>query len=209
VLIEQLAYNARGQRLVLARGNGLLTRYAYDKVLFRLLRLRTEAYQATDLTLTPYSGTTRQDTGYAYDLSGNITALTERAPQSGVGGTDELARGFTYDALYRLLSATGRENQPTAARPWQESTRSDGPASTTAYTQRYDKLGNIQQLRHTAANSADSFTRSFDYGRGATNYLQKVALAGAQVTYQYDAAGNVVQENGSRHYQWDAADQLR
>jgi YD repeat-containing protein len=84
-------------------------------------------------------------------------------------------------------------------------------SSTTAYTQRYsyDKLGNIQQLRHTAANSADSFTRSFDYGSGATNYLQQVDLAGAQVTYQYNEAGNVTQENGSRHYQWDVADQLR
>jgi RHS repeat-associated protein len=211
VLIRQLAYNARGQRLLLARGNGLLTRYAYDEVMFRLQRLRTEGYDGQDLTFTPRSGTTRQDTGYAYDLSGNITALTERAPQSGVAGTDELTRGFTYDALYRLLTATGRENQPTAARPWQESTRADGPASTTAYTQRYsyDKLGNIQQLRHQAANSADSFTRTFDYGTGATNYLQKVDLAGAQVAYQYDAAGNVAQENGSRHYQWDATNQLR
>jgi hypothetical protein len=42
----------------------------------------------------------------------------------------------------------------------------------TAYPQRYryDKLGNSEQLRHTAANAADSFTRSFDYGSGATNY---------------------------------------
>ena len=138
----------------------------------------------------------------------NIVTLTERAPQSGVGGTDELARGFTYDALYRLLAATGRENQPTAARPWQQSTRSDGVASTTAYTQRYqyDVLGNLQQLRHQGVNP---FTRSFDYGSGAINHLQSVQLGAATVAYQYDAASNVTQENGSRHYQWDAADQLR
>jgi RHS repeat-associated protein len=211
VLIHQLAYNARGQRLLLARGNGLLTRYAYDPVMFRLQRLRTERYQATDLMLTPQSGTTRQDTLYTYDLVGNITATRERAPQSGVGGTDELLRGFSYDALYRLLAATGRENQPTAARPWQESTRSDGVASTTAYTQHYeyDGLGNIQQLRHVASNSANYFTRRFNYGSDATNYLQAVQLGTDTVAYQYDAAGNVTQENGSRHYQWDAADQLR
>jgi RHS repeat-associated protein len=211
VLIRQLAYNARGQRLLLARGNGLVTRYTYDKVMFRLQRLRTEGYNAQGLTLTPQSGTTRQDTLYTYDLTGNITATRERAPQRGVGGTDELLRGFTYDALYRLLAATGRENQPTTARPWQESTRSDGVQSTTAYTQRYqyDALGNIQQLRHVASNSANSFTRSFDYGTGTTNYLQTVQLGTDTVKYQYDAAGNVTQENNSRHYQWDAADQLR
>jgi YD repeat-containing protein len=110
VLIRQLAYNARGQRLLLARGNGLVTRYVYDKVMFRLQRLHTEGYDAQGLTLTPLSGTTRQDTRYTYDLAGNITATRERAPQSGVGGTDELTRGFSYDALYRLLAATGREN---------------------------------------------------------------------------------------------------
>jgi RHS repeat-associated protein len=208
VLIRQLTYNARGQRLLLARGNGLVTRYTYDKVMFRLQRLRTEGYAAQGLTLTPQSGTTRQDTLYTYDLAGNITATRERAPQSGVAGTDELTRGFTYDALYRLLSATGRENQPTAARPWQESTRSDGVQSTTAYTQRYqyDVLGNIQQLRH---QGISPFTRTFDYGNGATNYLQAVQLGSDTVAYQYDAAGNVTQENGSRHYQWDATDQLR
>jgi RHS repeat-associated protein len=36
-----------------------------------------------------------------------------------------------------------------------------------------------------------------------------VQLGADQVTYQYDAAGNVVQENGSRQSQWDVADQLR
>ena len=211
VLIRQLVYNARGQRLLLARGNGLMTRYAYDPLIFRLQRLRTEGYVGQGLTLTPQSGTTRQDTLYTYDLSGNITVTREHAPQSGVGGTDELPRSFSYDALYRLLSATGRENQPIVALPWQESTRSDGVTSTTAYTQhyQYDELGNIQQLRHVASNSANSFTRSFDYGSGATNYLQAVQLGAATVAYQYDAAGNVTQENSSRHYQWDAADQLR
>jgi uncharacterized protein RhaS with RHS repeats len=57
--------------------------------------------------------------------------------------------------------------------------------------------------------SANSFTRSFDYNSGATNYLQAVQLGATIVAYKYDAAGNVVQENGSRYYRWDADDQLR
>ena len=92
VLVERLAYNARGQRLLLARGNGLMTRYAYDEVSFRLRRLRTEGYAAASETLTPLSGSTRQDTAYTYDLASNITATQERAPQSGVGGAAELNR---------------------------------------------------------------------------------------------------------------------
>ena len=212
VLVERLAYNARGQRLLLARGNGLMTRYAYDAVSLRLRRLRTEGYSAAGETLTPLSGSTRQDTTYAYDLAGNITATVERAPQSGVGGAAELERLFAYDALYRLLEATGRENQPTAATPWQDEVRSDGVASTTGYTQHYayDLLGNIKQLRHVAASSPASFTRTFDYGSRATNYLQRVQVGGTVLAdYAYDANGNVLRETQGRHLSWDAADQLR
>jgi RHS repeat-associated protein len=210
VLVERVAYNARGQRLLLARGNGLMTRYTYDTVSFRLRRLRTEASATSGDTLTPLSGTVRQDTAYSYDLAGNITATQERAPHSGVGGTDELERLFQYDALYRLLSATGRENRPTAPTPWQDSLRSEGVPSTTAYTQHYtyDLLGNIEQLRHTAASSPSSFTRQFNYGTRTTNYLQSVQIGAASYGYVYDANGNVVREEQSRHLSWDAANQL-
>ena len=209
VLVARVAYNARGQRLLLARGNGLLTRYAYDAVSFRLRRLRTEGYAAAGETLTPQSGTVRQDTTYTYDLAGNIMATVERAPQSGVGGAAELERLFAYDALYRLLEATGRENQPTAATPWQDEVRSDGVASTTAYRQlyEYDLLGNIKQLRHVGQSR---FTRTFDYGSQATNYLQSVQVGGAVLAdYAYDANGNVLRETQGRHLSWDASDQLR
>ncbi|WP_375419223.1 SpvB/TcaC N-terminal domain-containing protein [uncultured Hymenobacter sp.] len=207
VLVQQLAYNARGQRLLLARGNGLMTRYTYDAVSFRLRRLRTEKYTASGQTFTPLSGSTHQDTSYTYDLAGNITATAERAPQSGVAGAGQLDRLFTYDALYRLLSASGRENQPTPGRPWQDSTRSEGAASTTGYTQQYtyDLLGNIQQLRHTGASG---FTRQFQY-TAPTNRLQAMQAGADTISYQYDAVGNVTQEDATRHFQWDASDQLR
>ena len=78
-----------------------------------------------------------QDTDCGYDLASNITATTERAPESGVLAGDKLELAFEYDALYRLLLATGRENQPTAATPWQDSTRCQGANGTMAYTQRY------------------------------------------------------------------------
>ncbi|GGG60520.1 SpvB/TcaC N-terminal domain-containing protein [Hymenobacter glacieicola] len=211
LIVRQVAYNARGQRLLLARGNGIMTRYSYDPMSFRLLCLRSEGFTETQLgTFTPRPGTVRQDTAYLYDLAGNITVMHERAPHSGVGGIEELERLFQYDALYRLLAATGRENQPIAATPWHDETRSYGAQSTTAYTQRYqyDLLGNIQQLRHTSSNSSNSFTRQFTYA-AADNYLRQMQVGLATLAYQYDAVGNVVQENNTRHFQWDAANQLR
>ena len=40
--VQRIAYNAKGQRTLIAYGNGLMTRYAYDPATFRLARLRTE-----------------------------------------------------------------------------------------------------------------------------------------------------------------------
>ena len=44
VRVERIAYNAKGQRLLVAYGNGLMTRYAYDARTSRLARLRTERF---------------------------------------------------------------------------------------------------------------------------------------------------------------------
>jgi YD repeat-containing protein len=43
-VVERIAYNAKGQRTLIAYGNGVMTRYAYDPPTFRLRRLRTERY---------------------------------------------------------------------------------------------------------------------------------------------------------------------
>ena len=47
--VERIAYNAKGQRTLIAYGNGVMTRYAYDPQTFRLVRLRTERYTKPDL----------------------------------------------------------------------------------------------------------------------------------------------------------------
>ena len=37
--VERIAYNAKGQRVLIAYGNGIMTRYAYDPHTFRLTAL--------------------------------------------------------------------------------------------------------------------------------------------------------------------------
>lgn len=123
--VRHLAYNAKGQRTLVAYGNDLITRYAYDPKTFRLVRMRTEGYaQPSPLAYQP-SGTLLQDLAYQYDLSSNILRITDRTPGSGVRNNpgalaypelhpllsagDALVREFAYDPLYRLISATGRE----------------------------------------------------------------------------------------------------
>src|SRR6185436_3237517 len=144
--VERIAHDAKGQRTLIAYGNGVMTRYAYDPDTFRLTRLRTERYDpglAPNLTYHPTAlDEPLQDLVYAYDLAGNILSIVDRTPGSGVANNpqatqvtdqilkkllvtgDALVRRFEYDPLYRLLSATGRQciDIP-APRPWTDDPR--------------------------------------------------------------------------------------
>jgi hypothetical protein len=120
--IERIAYNAKGQRVLIAYGNGIMTRYAYDPKTFRLMHLRTEGFvKPIDLTY-QHRGPALQEFGYDYDLVGNIWRIHDRAPESGIRGSilgpDGLDREFVYDALYRLRSAAGRECDRPHDVPW-------------------------------------------------------------------------------------------
>ena len=211
--VQRIAYNARGQRLLLALGNGVMTRYTYDPKNFRLLRMKSERFDfatGNNLTYEPRSGTTRQDFAYTYDPIGNITKINDEMPNGGIGGSTGLERDFDYDSLYRLLQATGRENAPYIAYPvWEDNYRSDTASSTVAYTQQYeyDEMGNIQTLANYA--SGNNFVRYYNYPSGMTKNLLESMTAGANTyTYQYDQNGNILQENNERHFGWDYGDKM-
>lgn len=186
--VERIAYNAKGQRVLVAYGNGLMTRYAYDPQTFRLVRMRTEGYKAPSRLVYRPVGDALQDFAYDYDLAGNPLAITERTRGCGVrnnpralefpdlttllGAGDALVCSFTYDPLYRLTSATGREanNIPTIVRPLEDAARDGfnwgGPGtpnpdtardSTRIYTESYvyDAVDNLLTIGH------GSWTRHF------------------------------------------------
>jgi RHS repeat-associated protein len=211
--VKEIAYNAKGQRILIAYGNNLMTRYAYDETTFRLKRLRTERY--TYLELLPEHwfsyepGTTRQDFYYVYDLCGNIREIHDKAPQCGEYGNDEINRYFDYDALYRLIYANGRDNQPDIDFPrWDDTFRSDDPYQSSFYEQgyTYDLMGNMQVLNH---NGNNSFYREFDYHHGDNNRLRSMYVGGNDYYYEYDECGNVIMENDSRWFGWDYAGRMR
>ncbi|MEL6438477.1 MAG: SpvB/TcaC N-terminal domain-containing protein [Cyanobacteria bacterium J06621_8] len=197
--VEHLAYDAKGQRSLIVYGNGVMTRYQYDSETFRLVRLLTQKYQ----TDAPFSyqpqGAPLQDLRYQYDLVGNITSIQDYTPGSGVAENIEslsvndpelatllqqgnaLIRRFSYDPLYRLTSATGRQsNNISQPRPWTDeqrqgygsgrhgtATQENAPTMTTLYQERYqyDPAGNMTQLEHqnlAAANTwQTAWTRNF------------------------------------------------
>ena len=210
--VERIAYNAKGQRVLIAYGNGIMTRHAYDPHTFRLLRLRTESFnKPTDLTY-HHTGQPLQEFGYEYDLVGNVQGIHDRTPGSGINGSvlglDRLDRAFIYDALYRLCSATGRECDKPPEVPWDDAPRCADLTKTRSYTEQYlyDVVGNIRQLKH-LSNGA-GFNRDFDLVVG-NNRLHKLNIGVTGFAYQYDANGNMIGETISRHFEWDHVDRMR
>ncbi len=216
--VKHIAYNAKGQRTLIAYGNGLMTRYAYDDVRFWLTRLRTEKYNiqgSENFNFIP-SGGMLQDLGYEYDLVGNILKIKDRSQGSGVGGSDELDKDFSYDPIYRLLSATGREHtsrDPKHNEPWaQAMTHTNQDVNTTRFYTRqyqYDKAGNMLHLQHINPNSIGNFSRTFK-NKEENNQLEYYQQGGDgfRKTLTYDLNGNMTNEGISRYYQWNHADQL-
>jgi RHS repeat-associated protein len=274
--VERIAYDAKGQRTLIAYGNGVMTRCAYDRDTFRLVRLCTERFThpGGDLlvfqpdTGLPVEERLLQDFSYQYDLAGNVLRITDLTPGSGVRNNpnaarfptlapglaagDVLVRECSYDPLYRLVQATGREcstithPRPWLERPWpNDSCCGYHPAApdqnnardlTSLYTETYayDAAGNMISLAH--SGSGNLWTRRFGLGgltpqQWGQEWRQRLAAAngggawqnapGNRLTYVgdnqpavppthfFDAAGNLIGETTSRHFEWDHANRLR
>jgi len=238
--VERIAYSARGQRILIAYGNGIMTRYAYDPLAFRLQRMRTEGYSQPKALTYHSEGNVLQDCAYEYDLVGNIQSITDRTRGSGiqdnpqavliddselralVAAGDALMRQFTYDPIYRLTFATGRECKDNApAHPFLDAPRcgfnsgshgtpnqDNAPNLTGNYSEEYtyDAMGNMLELRH--SNNGNGFTRGFEHQSG-NNRLQKMTIGETDYDYTYDANGNMTAETSSRHFEWDHSDQMK
>ena len=227
VYVERIAYDAKGQRSLIAYGNGVMTRYAYDPQSFRLKRLRSTRYTKPDEDTYRPSGEALQDFGYDYDLVGNIVGIRDRAPGSGILNNPDalnakdpvlaqllisgnaLNRRFDYDPIYRLLSATGREcDQPPDGAPWQDQLRCTDLTRSRAYAERYayDSAGNMQRLDH--RSGAGGFTREFTV-ETASNRLRELKVSNSTYSYTFDARGNMLSETTSRHFEWNHSDQMK
>lgn len=227
IYVDFIAYNAKGQRVLIAYGNEIMTRYAYDPHTFRLVRLRTEKYSQPDAKTWESASTANlrdqlfQEFTYQYDLAGNITTIFDRSPESGIPntllGTDALDRVFAYDPIYRLLSATGREYAAAQPNIWDDpfqlpGTNHQDPTLTSPYTQtfQYDPAGNMGSCQNSATKT---FHLANNQNGKSSNRLATVTFGkrlATQVTYRYiyDDNGNMTGENTERHFDWDQADRM-
>ena len=106
--VTNIDYNARGQRELIQYGNGVSTTYSYDPATFRMIRLTTirtgTSFTADEQTV--------QDLQYTFDPAGNITHIQDNAQDTIYFNnlTVNPSNDYTYDAIYRLTLAGGREH---------------------------------------------------------------------------------------------------
>jgi RHS repeat-associated protein len=204
--VSEIEYDAKGQRQSIVYGNGVTTQYTYDPETYRLTRLLTE--RSSD-------GAVLQDLNYVYDPVGNITEIRDEAQQTVFFSNQvvEPHHTFSYDPLYRLREATGREHAIQAAdrshrQGWSPQAHPNSGQHLRRYTQTYtyDGVGNILQMRHTAAG--DSWTRAYTYATDS-NRLLETTIGSIVEPYTYNAHGSITSMNHLSELIWDFSEQLR
>jgi RHS repeat-associated protein len=238
--VGNIDYDAKGQRLQIEYKNGTTTRYAYDPETFRLIHLYTrrgatftedcDNPQPPPLTMaapempplnTPCGV---QNLRYNYDPVGNITHIRDDAQQTIYFRNKrvEASNGYTYDAIYRLIEATGREHlgqvggapiphsHSDAPRVGIDWSANDGNAMGT-YTERYvyDAVGNFLSMKHDGNDPANpGWTRIYAYNETSliedgtlgtslktSNRLSNTTVGSTNLVterYVHDAHGNMI-----------------
>jgi len=208
--VAAIHYDAKAQRQSIVYGNGARTRYQYDPFTFRLTHLQTTR------------GAERlQDLFYTFDPSGNITQIRDDAQQTVYfnGQVVEPHNEYEYDALYRLIQATGREHigQTGGNAPHYDRDDAgrvglvhpnDGQAMRN-YTEQYayDGVGNIVQWIHEA--SGGNWSRDHIIAPQSNRLLQTTLPASTFADYEYDAHGNMIQMSHLPLMRWNFKDQLQ
>ncbi|MFO0761891.1 MAG: hypothetical protein U0359_35950 [Byssovorax sp.] len=101
--VDDIDYDAKGQREKIVYGNGTETTYTYDPLTFRLSRLKTVRHNE-DSTVSVL-----QNLSYTYDPVGNIVAIADTAQQTVFYNNAVVSPSmqYVYDAIYRLTRRAG------------------------------------------------------------------------------------------------------
>lgn len=262
-VVTDVSYDAKGQRTRIDRasadGRLISTSYVYDRETLRVSHLYTrrglDAATRQGVAFgddcdnpgpppptvpapasPPLGGSCGlQNLHYTYDPAGNITHIRDDAQQTVYFNNRrvEPSAEYTYDAVYRLIEATGREHLgqvggapiphsyndvPRVGQPHP----GDGQAMG-RYLERYvyDLVGNFVEMQHHGTRTHPGWTRTYRYEEPSalepgkpSNRLTRTTVGAAVETFSvggdgYDAHGNTLRMSQLRVMQWDYRDQLR
>jgi RHS repeat-associated protein len=219
--VNNIDYNAKGQRTSISYGNNIFTKYEYDPETLRLRMLITSSDNGHFDNDEELKKTAYQYLSYTYDPVGNIINIEDEAQQTYYFSNALIKpeNNYQYDALYRLIEAKGREhigqNLPVNTYDSNRIFAANIPSSDNAlrnYIQRYtyDSAGNMTGMAHVVKSTQNStgWTRTFAYGNNDNRLLRSVVGTNSE-QYTYDMHGNMEGLPHLPSMTWNFRDQLQ
>ncbi|MBN1981643.1 MAG: hypothetical protein JW795_08935, partial [Chitinivibrionales bacterium] len=212
--VTNITYNPKSQRESIEYGNQTKTTYQYEKETFRLKHLTTRRLS---------DAKTLQDIAYTYDPVGNITQITDTSHTTIFNNNQQVEpkQTYTYDALYRLIEATGREHEKISSN--KDFHRATDAFKQTAFIQpndnqkllnyierySYDKAGNLFQIKHISPSKNSGYTRDILIDQFTNRAVlkpenDKIIL----FSDFFDVNGNCINLDHLKEIQWNYRDNI-
>lgn len=200
-------YNADGNRRAATVGSAISAQRTYEDSTGRLVSITTT--RGGDAKVL-------QDIGYIYDAMGNVTRSEDSSVPRVFCNQSQITplQDYTYDSVYRLRVATGRENPAISATTYRTGfkqsvyiplcpTTTNDAVKLVPYTDSYtyDKAGNLLSIGHVTPESGLSWTRAFVVSDTSNRAVTDDATIPPDAAY--DANGNMVDFDHLRAMEWN------
>lgn len=213
IIVKSLTYSAAGLKLREEHGNGVVTTYTYEAETQRLTGIKTERP-----TGHPSGARVLQDLRYEYDPVGNVLTISNDAEETRFWRNQKVvpANTYTYDSLYQLATASGREmanagqqssSLPTPAIPL--------PSDSSAFTNYsrsylYDEAGNLTKISHSAPATGNSYTTDITISdRSNRGVLSTLTENPSDVEALFTAGGQQMQLQPGQSMVWTPRNELQ
>ncbi|WP_346763430.1 RHS repeat domain-containing protein [Escherichia sp. E1130] len=213
VIVASLTYSAAGQKLREEHGSGVVTTYTYEPETQRLTGIKTARPAGH-----PSGAKVLQDLRYEYDPAGNVLKITNDAEETRFWRNQKVVpeNTYTYDSLYQLVSAIGREmasagqqcnSLPSVTVPLP----TDGSAYTNyTRTYSYDEAGNLTQVRHCAPATGNNYTTDITVSSRSNRGVQSTLTDNpADVDALFTAGGQQKQLQPGQSLIWTPRNELQ
>lgn len=211
IIVKNIVYNEKRYRSKIWYGNDIVTTYSYDSETFAMLRLESKKQNNEQL----------QDYKYTFDATGNITHAEDKCIPAVYFDNQKITgtATYSYDPLYRLIQATGREHvaQTSFAPddnwndiPFIKQYNAGDTLAWRGYTEQYeyDDAGNLSQMKH-IVQGAGGWTRNYTNGQ-SNNRIISSKVGQQDYSYPHHATHGFIK--AMPHLQvmeWNFAEQLQ